>query len=125
MIKCPAHFLFEAVLCLVGFCSLSVVSCPMITLDDCIALCGLSEEEVLAIAEHEHIPEIAATGVAEYLLMSKDGPQKIGDMILDDIRAAQGMGDRIHVARLLHALHHFLRKYPQACPGARPWSSTM
>jgi len=33
---------------------------PMITLEDCIALCGLTEEEVLAIAEHEHVPEMAA-----------------------------------------------------------------
>jgi hypothetical protein len=32
----------------------------MITLEDCIAFCGLTEEEVLAIAEHEHRPEIVA-----------------------------------------------------------------
>ncbi len=97
----------------------------MITLNDCIALCGLSKEEVLAIAEHEHIPEIAATGLAEYLLTSRDGPQKIGGMIVDDIRAAQGLGDCAHAANLLHVLHHFLRKYPQACPGGRPWSRAM
>jgi hypothetical protein len=30
----------------------------MITLQDCIAMCDLDEAEVLAIAEHEHIPEI-------------------------------------------------------------------
>ena len=30
----------------------------MITLEDCIGLCGLTEEEVLAVAEHEHLPEI-------------------------------------------------------------------
>ena len=35
----------------------------MITLEDCIALCGLTEEEVLAIAEHEHLPEIASTAL--------------------------------------------------------------
>jgi hypothetical protein len=40
----------------------------MITLEDCVALCGLTEEEVLAIAEHEHVPEIAATALASYLL---------------------------------------------------------
>ncbi len=97
----------------------------MITLDDCIALCGLSKEEVLAIAEHEHIPEIAATGLAKYLLMSDDGPQKIENMIVDDIRAAQGMGDRAHTVNLLHVLHHFLRQYPQACPRSHPWSSAM
>jgi hypothetical protein len=36
----------------------------MITLEDCVAFCGLTEEEVLAIAEHEHMPEIAATALA-------------------------------------------------------------
>ena len=39
----------------------------MITLEDCMAFCGLTEEEVLAIAEHEHMPEIAAAALAEYL----------------------------------------------------------
>ena len=37
----------------------------MITLEDCVGLCGLTEEEVLAIAEHEHLTEIAATALAE------------------------------------------------------------
>ena len=60
----------------------------MITLEDCIALCGLSEEEVLAIAEHEHIPEIAATELAEYLLMTEHGTERICAIIVDDIRAA-------------------------------------
>ena len=38
----------------------------MITLEDCVALCGLTEQEVLAIAEHEHLPEIAAVALASY-----------------------------------------------------------
>jgi hypothetical protein len=29
----------------------------MITVQDCIAICGLDEAEVLAIAEHEHVPD--------------------------------------------------------------------
>ncbi len=32
----------------------------MISIEDCIAMCGLTREEVDAIAEHEHIEEIAA-----------------------------------------------------------------
>ena len=35
----------------------------MITLEDCTALCGLKEEEVRAIAEHEHVPDIAAAAI--------------------------------------------------------------
>ena len=32
----------------------------MLTFDDCLGLCELSEEEIRAIAEHEHLPEIVA-----------------------------------------------------------------
>jgi hypothetical protein len=61
----------------------------MITLEDCIAFCGLTEEEVLAIAEHEHIPEMAASALASDLLSGEHGTEKIPDMIVDDIRAAR------------------------------------
>jgi hypothetical protein len=50
----------------------------MITLQDCIGLCGLTEEEVLAIAEHEHLSEIAATALAQYLLSQNHGSEKGG-----------------------------------------------
>jgi hypothetical protein len=40
----------------------------MISLEDCIGLCGLDQDEVAAISEHEHIPEIAAAALADYLL---------------------------------------------------------
>ena len=58
----------------------------MITLEDCVGLCGLTEEEVLAIAEHEHLPEIAATSLAAYLLSQQQGSEKVLNMIVDDIR---------------------------------------
>ena len=64
----------------------------MISLEDCVALCGLTEEQVLAIAEHEHLPEIAATALAQYLLKREHGMEKIRDMIVDDIRHAQQRG---------------------------------
>jgi hypothetical protein len=88
----------------------------VITLEDCIAFCGLTEEEVLAIAEHEHRPEIVACALAEYLLNQEHGPEKIRDMIVDDVRAAQARGDAKHVRTLLHVLHHFLKAHPQALP---------
>jgi hypothetical protein len=70
----------------------------MITLEDCIGLCGLTEEEVLAIAEHEHLPEIAATALAEYVLSLEHGSEKVRDMIVDDIRQAQlNRADKEHV----------------------------
>jgi hypothetical protein len=88
----------------------------MICLEDCIALCGLSEEEVLAIAEHEHIPEIAAAALADYLLHQAHGAEAIRDMLSDDIRAALARHDRKHARELFMALRHFLSAHPEAAP---------
>ena len=84
----------------------------MISLADCIAMCGLSEDEVLAIAEHEHIPEIAAAALGHYLLSQKRGPEAIRDMIRDDIRDALARDDRKHARELFMALRHFLSENP-------------
>jgi hypothetical protein len=94
----------------------------MITLEDCIALCGLTEEEVLAIAEHEHLPEAAAAAFASYLLHQEHGLEKVRDMVVDDIRTAQKRGNKEHVLTLLHVLHHFLRTHPELRPEQHPWS---
>jgi hypothetical protein len=95
----------------------------MITLQDCIGLCGLTEEEVLAVAEHEHLPEVAATALAQYLLSSEHGSEVIRDMIVEDIQMAQQGGNKGHVLTLLHVLHHFLLTHPEARPTEHPWSS--
>ena len=84
----------------------------MITLEDCIAMCDLSEAEILAVAEHEHIPEIAAAALAQYLLCQDQGAEKIRDMLRDDIRAALARHDREHARELFMALRHFLSTHP-------------
>jgi hypothetical protein len=94
----------------------------MISLEDCLALCGLTEEEVLAIAEHEQLPEIAATALAQYLLKQEHGMEKVRDMIVDDIRQAQQRQDKEHILTLLHVLHHFLKSHPEVCQPQHPWS---
>ena len=95
----------------------------MITLEDCVGFCGLTEEEVLAIAEHEHLPEIAATALAQYLLSQEHGSERVRDMIVDDIRRAQvNGGNKEKVLMLLHVLHHFLKTHPEATPPDHPWS---
>jgi hypothetical protein len=91
----------------------------MITLEDCIAFCGLTEQEVLAIAEHEHIPEVAAAALAEYLLNRPKGAGQIRDMICGDIRAAFDRGDNKHAAELCSALRHFLECHPDGT-GSEP-----
>ncbi|HRK18682.1 MAG TPA: hypothetical protein PK970_06975 [Hyphomicrobiaceae bacterium] len=86
----------------------------MISYEDCIALCGLTRDQIEAIAEHEHVPEIVAAALGQYLLHKAKGPLVIRNMIIDDIRAAQAAGDRDHTQRLLHVLHRFLREHPEA-----------
>jgi hypothetical protein len=95
----------------------------MITLQDCIGFCGLTEAEVLAVAEHEHLPEVAATALAQYLLSRDQGSAIIRGMIVEDIRLAQRGGNKEHVLTLLHVLHHFLMTHPEARPVEHPWSS--
>ena len=95
----------------------------MLTLGDLIEFSDLTEAEILAIAEHEHIPEVAACSLARYLAQDPSGEVKIRDMIIDDIRLAQASGNRDHVVELLHVLHHYLRAHPAARPNIHPWSA--
>ena len=85
----------------------------MISLQDCIGLCGLTQEEVDAIADHEHVPDVVAAAIASYLSHAPHGLEKVRDMIVDDIRLAPREDDRERASHLLHTLHHFLRAHPE------------
>jgi hypothetical protein len=85
----------------------------VITLEDCIALCALSEQEVQAIAEHEHIPEITAAAMGRYLLKGPHGPEKIRDMIRDDVRVSLRRDDKDHARELFMSLRHFVDAHPE------------
>jgi hypothetical protein len=89
----------------------------MISLEDCIGMCGLDEEEVAAISEHEHIPDIAAAALASYLLKQPHGAENIRSMIVDDIHTALNQGRVKHAAELFMALRHFLDSNPNASAG--------
>lgn len=89
----------------------------MISLEDCIAFSGLSEDEVAAIGEHEHIPQVAACALADYLLKQPHGREDIRTMIIDDIQHALGAGRIKHAQELFMALRHFLETHPDARVG--------
>jgi hypothetical protein len=90
----------------------------MLTLQDCLDLCELSESEIAAIAEHEHIPMIAATELGAYLLHRPHGVERIRQMIVDDIAAAKSRGDGRHALVLKLVLRDFLG--PQTPEPAAP-----
>lgn len=86
----------------------------MITLEDCKGLCGLTEEEVRAIAEHEHLPEVVAVEMGAYLAQSDAGQAQIRAMIEDDIRAARAAHDPSRALALRVCLHNFVCGHPAA-----------
>jgi hypothetical protein len=89
----------------------------MISYEDCVALCGLDANEVAAIAEHEHIPAIAASALANYLVHKAGGEKAIKRMIVDDIKLAIEEQRPLHAVELLAAFRHFLSEHPHALNG--------
>ena len=85
----------------------------MLTLEDCLALCDLSEAEVLAIAEHERIPELAAAEMGNYLLRDAAGELRLKAMIREDIAAARAGGDREHELALRQVIRDFVLRHPR------------
>ena len=86
----------------------------MISKEDILGLCDLDEDEVDAIAEHEHIPEVAAAALGDYLIHQASGAAEVHRMIVDDIREALGRNDGTHAASLFHTLRHFLAGHSMA-----------
>ena len=93
----------------------------MLRFEDCLELCELSEEEILAIAEHEHLPEIVALELGDYLMRGPDGELLVSHMFIEDIRAAERRGDLVHAAQLKRTLRHFIEEhFVQRRPGSPP-----
>jgi hypothetical protein len=91
----------------------------MLTFDDCVAFCALTEEEVAAIAEHEHLPMIVAAELGNYLIQGPDGALRVKRIILDDVQAANRAGDVRHALTLKLVLRHFVERHPE-CRSRRP-----
>ena len=84
----------------------------MLSLEDCIGMCGLTAEEVRALAQHEHIPEIAAAELGSYLVSSPDGELCLKTIIRDDIERSVASGDRERELTLKLVLRNFVLQHP-------------
>ncbi len=91
----------------------------MLTFDDCLGLCELNEDEVDAIAEHEHVPEIVALEIGNYLIEGPNGDLLVSQMFIDDIRAATERGDVAHAAKLKRTLRGFIEEHVAGKRAAR------
>jgi hypothetical protein len=85
----------------------------MLTYQECLDLCELEEDEVDAIAEHEHLTEVAAMELGNYLIHSPEGVPMIKQMILEDIERARARRNIVHAAKLKLVLKHFIETHPE------------
>ncbi len=90
----------------------------MITLDDIEDMNCLDRDQIAAIAEHEHIGDFDASMLAEYLMHMPKGPQKVQQMICDDMRVAMHRDDVVHAKELFRTLQHFMKDHPEAARGS-------
>ena len=85
----------------------------MLSLEDCIALSDLSEPEILEIAHHERLPEIAAAELGSYLVRTPAGEMRIKSIIRDDIAEACARRDRGRELALKLLLREFVLRHPR------------
>lgn len=88
----------------------------MLTYEDCVGLTDLEEEDIEAIAQHEHVPEIVAAELGCCLAHQTGGEWIIDKMIREDIAAANQHHlpqEAIHwkeVLRHFETSHHLLKE---------------
>ncbi len=84
----------------------------MLTYEDCVKLSDLTEEEIEAIAEHEHLPEMAALEMGNYLVNTPDGVPMLKAVILEDIDEARRRGHEEKALKLKLVLKRFVDTHP-------------
>ncbi len=84
----------------------------MLSLDDIIGMCDCTEEEIEAVAMHEHVSEAVASELADYIIHSEDGVPKLRRIIKDDIEEAERKGHTEQAAQLKEVLKHFIATHP-------------
>jgi hypothetical protein len=92
----------------------------MINLHDIVDMTDLTSEEIAAVAEHEHLPDLNAAALADYMMHLPKGPQTVLRMISEDVRAALRRDDLPHARELYAVLHHFVETHPEAVRGSDP-----
>lgn len=88
----------------------------MLTLQDCLDFCQLTEAEVDTIARHEHLPEIVAAARDTYLLLSDKGINLIKCYMLEDIEDAELHGLPEKARHLRWMVAHFSAAHPAPDP---------
>jgi hypothetical protein len=87
----------------------------MLTLEDCVALSELRRDEIDAIADIEHLPEVIAAELGSYLMHLPNGDRRVSALIRADIGKARSEGDLPRAAKLRLCLQHFVAAHQPRC----------
>ncbi len=85
----------------------------MLSIEDIIGMCDCSEEEIAAVALHEHVPDAVASVLADYLIHTPDGVPKLRKIIIEDIETAKREGHTEQVNKFNEVLMHFIASHPE------------
>lgn len=91
----------------------------MLTLQDCLDMAELGEDEVRAIADRAGIPDIVAAELGSHLLRCANGIPAIRRIIREDMALAEARGDRRRAVALAVVLARFDALHP-GNPPRRP-----
>ena len=83
----------------------------MLSYRDCLDMAAVTEDESAAIAQHEHIPAIVALEMGHHLLGSAAGRERLQEMIVAAVTAAQDRGRCAPCERFSRTLGDFVRKW--------------
>ncbi|HZV54910.1 MAG TPA: hypothetical protein VFF82_08220 [Rhodocyclaceae bacterium] len=84
----------------------------MISLNECIGMSGLQEEEVAVVAEHEHLPLMVAAELAQTLLETPRGLYSLHVMFRDRLAALATGRERVKEHQLAALYAQFRIRHP-------------
>ena len=84
----------------------------MICLEDCLDFSDLDNDEIEAIAEHEHIPLICAAEMGCELLKTPTGLVQLHTMVLEDFNHAVECGQTERAGRWALVYQHLQATHP-------------
>ena len=80
---------------------------------DCLSLSDLTADEIRAIADHEHLSQMAALELGHWLVHRPDGTRVLKRLILEELEAAAARGDFKRAAELRLTIRHFCDTHPE------------
>lgn len=83
----------------------------MLTYQDCLGMSPLTQEEIAAIARHEHVPEIIALELGGILYETQEGKRRIQRIIAENAQEACRFSEMDSATALGPLLHHFIETH--------------